>query len=154
MTYRGFDGADHVGELIVHADWAEALLGVFAAIHAAGFAIERMESVDNYGASDDASMAANNTSAFNCRYVGGTTRWSRHAYGLAIDINPIQNPYGTCGGAADPPAGQPYLCDRSAQTGVITDPGPVLDAFASIGWPWGGHWTSKQDYQHFSDNGR
>jgi hypothetical protein len=149
VTYRGFDGADHPGELIVHADWAEALLGVFADIHAAGFPIQRMESVDNYGASDDASMAANNTSAFNCRLTTNGSSWSRHSYGRAIDINPIQNPYVTTGGQILPPEGEPYAYDRSPRPGVITDGDAVVQAFAAIGWQWGGHWSNPKDYQHF-----
>lgn len=151
MPYVGFDGSDHVGELIVHADWADALVGVFAQIHAAGFPIERMESVDRYGASDDVSMAANNTSAFNCRAVTDGTSWSRHSYGRAIDINPVQNPYVRCSGTFEPPGSADYVRDRSPRQGVITDGDAVVQAFAAIGWRWGGRWTcpSAVDYQHF-----
>lgn len=149
VSYLGFDGADHVGSLIVHADWAEALLGVFAQIHAAGFQIAAMEPVDAYGGGDNESMAANNTSAFNCRAVTGGTSWSRHSYGRAIDINPVQNPYVTSSGTILPPSGADYADDRSPRQGVITGGDAVVAAFASIGWQWGGHWNSPKDYQHF-----
>ena len=151
VTHRGFDGRDHTGHLIVHEDWADELLGVFDAIHAAGFAIQRIQPVDAFGASDDASMAANNTSAFNCRAVTGGTGWSRHSFGRAIDINPIQNPYVIDRRAARcclPPAARPTV-DRSPRQGVITAGDAVVSAFAGIGWQWGGNWTSPVDYQHF-----
>jgi hypothetical protein len=148
VTHVGFDGADHTGVLIVHAAWAEALVAVFAQLHDAGFPIERMEPVDAYGGSDDASMAVNNTSAFNCRPVTGGTGWSRHAFGLAIDINPRQNPYVLGDGTVLPPEGVPYAFDRSPRQGVITADGPVVAAFAAIGWRWGGHWRDPIDYQH------
>jgi hypothetical protein len=153
VTFRGFDGADHTGQLIVHADWAEALLGVFDRIHASGFPIQRIEPVSVYGASDTASMNANNTSAFNCRAVTNGTSWSNHSYGTAIDINPIQNPYvrQRSNGTWDiqPAAGGPYAHDRSLRQGVITSGDAVVSAFGSIGWGWGGNWTSLKDYQHF-----
>jgi len=149
VSYLGFDGVEHAGELIVHADWAEAILGAFTALRTAGFPIERMEPVDAYGGSDDASIAANNTSAFNCRAVTGGSSWSRHAYGRAVDINPVQNPYVTGDGRVLPPSGAPFATDRSARTGVITDGDVVVEAFASIGWRWGGHWSDPVDYQHF-----
>jgi hypothetical protein len=152
VTHRGFDGRDHTGHLVVHEDWADELLGVFDAIHAAGFAIQRIQPVDAFGASDDASMAANNTSAFNCRAVTGGTGWSRHSFGRAIDVNPIQNPYVIDRSGTDtilPPAGGPYAFDRSRRQGVITAGDAVVSAFSGIGWQWGGNWTSPIDYQHF-----
>lgn len=148
MTYLGFDGADHTGALIVHRDWAEAVLGVFDRIHRAGFPIQRIEPVSAYGGSDDASMAANNTSAFNCRPVTGGSSWSNHSYGTAIDLNPIQNPY-VRGTTILPPSGAAYAHDRSPRQGVITAGDAVVSAFGSIGWSWGGNWTSLKDYQHF-----
>jgi hypothetical protein len=153
VAFLGFDGADHVGALIVHADWADALVDAFGQLHAAGFPIERMEPVDAFGGSDDASMAVNNTKAFNCRPVTGGTGWSRHAYGLAIDINPRQNPYVTAGGTVLPPEGAPYAQERGPRQGVITADGPVVAVFAAIGWQWGGHWSDPVDYQHV-DAGR
>ncbi len=149
VTHWGFDGRRHVGELVVHRDWAEPVVDAFRRLHDARFPIERMRLVDHYGASDDASMADNNTSAFNCRSVTGQPGvWSNHSYGAAIDLNPVQNPY-VRGSTVLPPAGAPHATNRSASvTGLITADGPVVDAFTAIGWEWGGAWTSPRDYQH------
>ena len=94
-THHGFDGRDHVGRVIVHRDVAPRILGVLRRLYADGFPIRRMAPVDAYGGSDFRSIEADNTSAFNCRFVDGTTRYSEHAYGRAIDVNPIENPYVT-----------------------------------------------------------
>ncbi len=153
VTFFGFDGQVHPGRLVVHADAAQQILQVFGDLFAATFALQRVELVDTYGADDDASMAANNTSAFNCRAVAGTTTWSQHAYGTAIDLNPVQNPY-VRGASFEPPGGGPYLDRGDVRPGMIVRPGPVVDAFAAIGWPWGGDWDNSKDYQHFSANGR
>jgi hypothetical protein len=152
LTHWGFDRELHRGELVVHEDQARAVKGVFRALFQARFPIERMKLVDVYGADDDRSMAANNTSAFNCRRVEGSSSWSEHAYGRAIDINPIQNP-AVEGGRVSPPAGSRYL-DRSRRAkGLIRAGDRVVRAFAAIGWGWGGYWTSLKDYQHFSATG-
>jgi len=99
-------------------------------------------------------MAANNTSAFNCRAVTGGSAWSQHSYGWAIDINPVQNPYVTSSGTVLPPAGAQYV-DRSQKAkGMIRAGDVVVKAFAAIGWGWGGYWSSTKDYQHFSATGR
>ncbi len=155
LDHWGFDGRVRQGELVVHADQAEAVVAAYSELFAARFPIERIELVDVYGADDDASMAANNTSAFNCREVTGRPGvWSEHSYGRAIDINPVQNPYVTGGGTVLPPAGAAYVTRDPAVVGLIVDGGPVVDAFRSIGWSWGGHWSSIKDYQHFSASGR
>jgi len=98
-------------------------------------------------------MAANNTSGFNCRTVEGSSSWSEHAYGRAIDINPIQNP-AVQDGLVTPSAGSRYLDRSRRREGLIRAEGAVVRAFASIGWGWGGYWTSFKDYQHFSATGR
>ena len=157
MRFLGFDGQPHQGEMVVHRRYARDVTEVFRTLYEARFPIERMELVDAYAGDDDASMAANNTSAYNCRNVAGTDRWSNHAFGGAIDINPVQNPY-VQGDSVDPPAGQAYArLDRSAGAdvprGVVHDDDVVVRAFAGIGWEWGGDWTSAKDYQHFSAAG-
>lgn len=153
LTHWGFDGAVHRGELVIHEDQARAVKEVFRALFKARFPIKRMELVDVYGGDDDRSMAANNTSGFNCRSVAGSFSWSEHAYGRAIDINPIQNPE-VRGGRVSPPAGAAYL-DRSHRArGLIQADDVVVQAFAAVGWGWGGYWTSLKDYQHFSSTGR
>jgi hypothetical protein len=149
----GFDGKPHRGSLVVHRRYATDFIRVFHALFDARFPIRRMRLVDAYRGDDDRSMAANNTSAFNCRAVTGGSSWSEHAYGWAIDINPIQNPY-VGGGTILPPAGAAYV-DRSRDAmGVIHAGGVVVEAFAEIGWGWGGSWSFIQDYQHFSADNR
>ncbi len=153
LTHWGFDGAVHTGRLVVHADHADTVVAVFADLYAVGFPIERMEPIDAYGGDDDASMAANNTSAFNCRPVTGGSSWSEHAYGTAIDINPVQNPY-VKGPTVLPEAGRVYVDRREPEPGKIRAGDDVVDAFSARGWGWGGYWSALKDYQHFSASGR
>ena len=141
------------GRLVVHQAVAEQVLGVAGALFEARFPLHQVIPVEAYGGDDDASMAANNSSAFNCRRVGGTSTWSQHAYGTAIDLNPGQNPY-VRGSTGAPPAGDAYLDRADVRPGMIVRPGPVTDAFAAIGWGWGADFTTSDDYQHFSANGR
>jgi hypothetical protein len=151
-----WDGAGRarIGTLIVGAQYAEDLVSVFSELFAARFPIERMEPVATYGADDDASMAANNTSAFNCRFVAGTSTWSEHAYGRAIDLNPLVNPYVLGNGSVFPPGGADYLDRDPDVPGLVVEGDVVVSAFADIGWGWGGNWSGKKDYQHFSSTGR
>ena len=151
VSFVGFDGTAGYGRLVVHEDVAGPVVGVFRALYEQRFPIRRMRLVDAYRGSDDASMAANNTSAFNCRRVTGGTSWSEHSYGRAIDLNPIQNPY-VAGSTVAPPAGEAYVDRSPLRKGMVTR--GVRSAFAAIGWQWGGSWTTKKDYQHFSSTGR
>jgi hypothetical protein len=153
VTHWGFDGAARTGVVIVHGWVAGAVRDVFARLYEARFQIERVQPVDAYGGSDAASMAANNTSGFNCRRVAGTTRWSEHANGTAIDVNPVQNPY-VRGRLVDPPAGASWLDRGAATPGMIRDGDAVVAAFAAGGFSWGGHWSTAKDHQHFSTSGR
>jgi D-alanyl-D-alanine carboxypeptidase len=154
LTYVGFDGLAHRGQLVVHRWYAERFVHVFRRLYEERFPIRRMRLVDHYGADDDRSMAADNTSAFNCRLrAGSTTEWSQHAYGRAIDINTVENPFVTPTHVS-PPAGVPYV-DRSQQLrGMIHLHDAGWWAFHAIGWEWGGGWQGTIDYQHFSANGR
>ena len=154
LRHWGFDGTTHIGEMVVHADVAGALVQAFGEVYGARFPVERIRLVDEYGADDDRSMAANNTSAYNCRTVAGTSTFSQHAYGRALDINPVQNPYVSSSGAVDPPAGAAYRDRADVRPGMVVRGGPVLEAFSRIGWGWGGDFTRSKDYQHFSANGR
>jgi hypothetical protein len=139
--------------MVVATEVADDVLGAFARIYDEGFPIERMRLIDDYGADDDRSMAANNTSAFNCRRGTGSTSWSEHAYGRAIDINPVQNPY-VRSTQVLPPAGTAYR-DRSLwRLGMIREGDAVVRAVDAAGWGWGGRWISFKDYQHISANGR
>lgn len=152
VAYWGYDGGRHVGNLVVHDSVVADIREVFRSIYVQRFQIRRIHPVDLYGADDDRSMAANNTSAFNCRTVAGTSTWSEHSRGTAIDINPIQNPY-VRGWQVDPPAGVDWVDRTSVVPGMISGD-PVVGAFAAIGWRWGGYWSSAKDYQHFSRSGR
>jgi hypothetical protein len=152
VTHRDFAGAAVQGELVVHEDAADAMITVFRALFDAGYPVRSMRLVDDFDASDDDSMAADNTSAFNCRAITGGTGWSEHAYGRAIDLNPVENPY-VRGSSVAPDAGREFAA-RPELPGVIHDDDAVVRAFASVGWLWGGHWDSPVDYQHFSPTGR
>ncbi|MGH3138043.1 MAG: M15 family metallopeptidase [Gaiellaceae bacterium] len=152
MTYMGFDGRTRTGRLIVHEDVARDVLGVFSRLYAVKFAIRRIVPVDAYGGSDFRSIEADNTSAFNCRYVDGTTRWSEHAYGRAIDVNPIENPY-VSGGHTSHRASAQYVDRSRRRRGMAYEGGVLVGAFDAIGWGWGGRWSSVSDYQHFSASG-
>jgi hypothetical protein len=153
VSHFGSDGAVHTGRLIVAADRAQELIGVFADLHDARFPIERMEPIDVYGGDDNRSMSANNTSAFNCRLATGGTGWSEHSYGRAIDINPIWNPY-VKGTTVLPPEAAEYVDRTRTDAGMIHAGDAVVGALEARGWQWGGYWTSLKDYQHFSTTGR
>jgi hypothetical protein len=149
VSHFTFDGQITTGELVIHEDAAQDIVGVFELLFADAFPIERMQLVDIYEADDDASMAANNTSAFNCREVAWQPGvWSNHAFGNAIDINPLVNPY-VSSTQLLPPEGAMYA-DRSVRVvGGIYAGDPIVDAFAEIGWTWGGTWSNAKDWQHF-----
>jgi D-alanyl-D-alanine carboxypeptidase-like protein len=150
VSYWGFDGEPHVGRVVVAKGVAPGLVSVFRTLWKAKFPIRRLQPVSAYRGSDDASMAADNTSAFNCRFVGGTSRWSMHAYGEAIDVNPVENPY-VRGSTVSPAAGRAYLDRGRVRPGMAVRDGVLVRAFAAAGWKWG---ASFGDYQHFSTTGR
>ena len=153
VSHWGFDGEVHGGRLVVNRDSAQSMLRTMHRLYRLRFPIRRMRLVDAYGGDDHRSMAADNTSAFNCRVVNGTSIWSAHAYGHAIDVNPVENPYVTADGYVSPPAGAPYK-DRSQRAkGLIHRHGPAVAAFAKSGWEWAGNWYWPKDYQHFSAGG-
>jgi hypothetical protein len=154
VPYWGFDGRAHRGALVVNASVAIRVGSIFERLYSARFPIRRMTPIAAFGGSDDRSMAADNTSAFNCRYAvaSGPKRWSVHAYGEAIDVNPVENPY-LEGGRVLPPAGRRYLDRTTARPGMAVHGGPLVTAFAAAGWQWGGRWTASPDWQHFSATG-
>jgi hypothetical protein len=154
LRYWGFDNDVHTGVLIVHVDAVDPVTKAFASLFAQRFPIRNMDPVDKYGASDDASMDADNTSAFNCRLAvtSGPQSWSVHAYGQAIDINPVENPYLESGRVL-PPAGRDYLNRSDVRPGMAVAGGPLVQAFADVGWQWGGRAGGFSDYQHFSATG-
>ena len=154
ITYVGFDGHAHRGALVVNRSVAAPVARAFGELYAARFAIRRMVPIEAYGGDDFRSIEADNTSAFNCRPATGSSHWSEHAYGRAIDLDPLENPY-VSGGRTSHTASRPYL-DRAAvakRPGVISAGGVVTRAFARIGWGWGGSWSGTRDYQHLSASG-
>jgi hypothetical protein len=154
LSYRGFDRRRHTGRLIVNRSAAKPVVAVFRKLYRAGFPVRRMQLVDVYGGSDFRSIEADNTSAFNCRRATGSSSWSNHAYGLAIDINPIENPYVTASGSVAHRASRPFLKRSRIRLGMAYPGGALVRAFRSVGWGWGGYWSGDRDYQHFSVNGR
>jgi hypothetical protein len=152
VGYIGFDHAAHSGRLVVNVTAVPALREAFARLRRARFPIRRIELVDRYGASDERSMRADNTSAFNCRRVSGTRVWSQHAYGLAVDLNPFENPE-IDHGRVDPPTAARFADRTRWAPGMVRAGGPAVRAFAAVGWRWGGAWHSPKDYQHFSASG-
>ncbi|MDQ2845508.1 MAG: M15 family metallopeptidase [Actinomycetota bacterium] len=152
LSYHGFDGRRQTGELVVSAEVATQVLTVFRTLYDQGFPIRSMRPVSDFNGSDDASMGADNTSAFNCRRITGGSSWSEHSYGDAVDINPRENPQES-GGAVLPTAGAAFA-GRPDAPGVIHPDDLVVRAFTAIGWTWGGSWSSPVDLQHFSRNGR
>jgi len=153
LTYWGLDATAHTGTLVVNRDAADGMVTVFRRLYDARFPISLMTPIEAFGGDDDASVAADNTSGFNCRNVAGTTHWSEHAYGRAVDINPCRNPYVVRGQVKIPHCRR--FADRKAPVpGTIHDGDVVVKSFAAIGWGWGGHFRNSKDYQHFSASGR
>ena len=153
VTHWDFAGRVRIGRLVVHRDVANQVVAIMRQLHAARYPIRWMVPIERFGGSDFRSIEADNTSAFNCRYVDGTRRWSEHAYGRAIDINPIENPY-VSGGTTSHRASVPYLRRSPRRPGMIVSGDAVTRAFAGQGWGWGGRWSGAKDYQHFSASGR
>lgn len=146
------DGTTKTGEMICNKSIANDLIDIFRELYKARYVIERIELIDNYGASDDKSMEANNTSCFNFRYMtGSTSRISKHGLGLAIDINPRYNPY-VKGNKVSPNSSRPYAYNRSSRKDIpqkIDRNDLCYKLFIKHGFRWGGAWKSIQDYQHF-----
>ena len=153
LAHWDFDGDRRLGALVVHRDAVPAVVSVFRRLYAARFPIRRVRPIEAYSGDDDASMAADNTSAFNCRAAvsSGPRRWSQHAYGRAVDVNPVENPY-LLGGRVLPPAGARFVDRTPQRPGMAVSGGVLVRAFAAAGWSWGGTWRSP-DYQHFSATG-
>jgi hypothetical protein len=155
LGYWGFDGAAHTGQIVVNLAVVPEVTRAFGKLYSERFPIRRMQPIDVYQGSDDRSMAADNTSGFNCRYAvaPGPKSWSVHAYGEAIDVNPVENPY-LEGGKVRPVAGAAFADRANVRRGMAAKGAALVQAFALVGWQWGGRWTSSPDYQHFSANGR
>ena len=149
VPYVSFDGTYQSGELVVHHDCAPDLQEIFAELCAHGFPIEKIVPVNAYDWDDNASMADNNSSAFNYRFIACTDRLSNHSFGRAIDINPKLNPYTQRDGVVVP---EGATHDPSV-SGTITADSIVVQLFKERGWTWGGDWIDNRDWQHFEKPG-
>lgn len=148
VLHTGFDGEAHIGELVVNQAIADEIVDIFYGLYQNSYPIEKMLLIDEYDGDDELSMEDNNTSCFNFRPVSGTSSLSRHAYGMAIDINPLYNPYVTASGY-QPSNAVDYL-DRSADIPYKIDEDDLCyQLFTKYGFTWGGSWNSVKDYQHF-----
>jgi len=154
LSYWGFDHRPHMGRLVVNVKVVGQVIKVFRALFEQRFPIYEMVPEDVYHGNDNVAAAADDTSGFNCRYAvaSGPPKWSVHAYGEAIDVNDVQNPY-VDGRTIIPPAGAAYLDRRDVRAGMAVPGGVLVRAFASLGWYWGGRWSGSPDYQHFSLTG-
>lgn len=153
LTFHGFDGMRHTGELLVHRSVARDLVRAFRDLYVARFPLEEMRITTRQEQTAPPTGDGNNTGAFNCRVARGTTTYSQHAYGLAVDVNPFQNPY-LKGDLVLPERASAYRNRTWHRPGMVHPGGPAVRAFARIGWEWGGSWRSLKDLQHFSANGR
>jgi len=146
LDHVTFDGTGR-GELVVAAALATRAVALFHRLWAIGFPIRQLRLVDDFAASDDASMAADNSSAFNFRVVAGTQVLSQHALGRAIDLNPVENPWRRPDRIL-PPAGAAFADRREIRPGMFVRPGPVVAALDDLGWEWGGDWCHAFDDHH------
>lgn len=148
LEHWDFNGRSQDGEMIVNAAIADDVLDIFQELYRLDYPIERIRLIDEYGADDNLSMEVNNSSAFNYRTVAGTAKLSKHSLGLAIDINPLYNPY-VKGDVVEPASGAPYI-DRSKDFPYKIDHNDACyKAFTRRDFTWGGDWRSLKDYQHF-----
>jgi hypothetical protein len=152
MSFWGFDGHPHTGEMIVNAKVAKPVTDVFDKLFQAKFPLEEMRITEKPELDAPPTGDGNDTSAFVCRPTRGQTNWSAHAYGLAIDVNPFCNPY-TKGDLVLPELASAYLDRKNPRPGMNLAGGVVTKAFGAIGWTWGGTWTSPRDLMHFSQTG-
>jgi len=156
LPYRDFKGSVCMGEMIVHQEVASEVVALFAQLYKRGYPIAKMQLISDYGGSDWRSIEADNTSAFNCRSATGSKKWSKHAYGKAIDINPLENPYISRSGHISHKASLPYKKrvirhkGRAKERAMLLGNGEEVRMFEKRGWQWGGRWKRVKDYQHFS----
>ena len=155
VRYRDFRAVSRRGELIVHKDVAKEVVEIFESLYVLGYPISKMRLVSVYKGNDWQSIEADNTSAFNCRNATGSKKWSKHSYGKAIDLNPIENPYISRKGHISHKASLKYKKrvhkkSSPANKAVLRKDDKVVKIFKSHGWKWGGDWSTIKDYQHFS----
>ena len=152
VSHMGFDGVVHTGELLVNASVAEDVVAVFGQLYEVGFPIEQMRVIRAEEIDAPPTGDGNETTSFVCRPAVGSNRWSQHAFGLAIDINPFHNPY-LKGNLVLPELATAYTNRMDLRPGMIVRSDVVTEAFTGIGWGWGGNRNSLEDWMHFSRSG-
>ena len=155
IKHINFHGEDQMGEIIVHKEVSSEVKEIFEALYDVGYPINKMKLVSDYKANDWQSIEVDNTSAFNCRTATGSKKWSKHSYGKAIDINPIENPYISRKGYISHNASETYrnrVHKKStyADKAILLKNDEAVQIFKKYGWKWGGDWSGIKDYQHFS----
>ncbi len=153
VDFWGFDGRPHTGELLVNASAADGLVQVFRRLHQSRFPIEEMRVVRAEELDLPPTGDGNNTTAFVCRPITGGSSWSQHASGLAVDVNPFHNPY-LRGDLVVPELASAYADRDDRRPGMVRPGDVVTGSFATLGWGWGGAWSTTKDYMHFSATGR
>lgn len=153
VLHYDFEGNIRHGQIICHKRIANALIDIFRELYQIKYPIHSIRLIDNYAGDDEASMSDNNSSCFNYRRTTGGSRISKHAYGLAIDINPLQNPYISTSANGTriiaPKAAAPYADRTNLRPGMLSADDPCVKAFRRHGFSWGGNWRRNKDYQHF-----
>ena len=149
VKYRDFNGYDSLGELIVHKSIAHDIVWVMEELYNIGYPIKQMRLVSDFNGDDWQSIEADNTSAFNCRKATGSKKWSKHAYGRAIDINPIENPYISRKGHISHRESLKYRKRVASHSALLLDHSQATKIFKKYGFRWGGDWRYTKDYQHF-----
>jgi hypothetical protein len=154
VKYLGFDNNIYWGDIIVHKDLAFEVSEIFKELFEISYAIKQIIPIEKYNGDDFASIEADNTSAFNCRKAEGSQKYSKHSYGKAIDLNPLENPYIYSNGTTSHEASQKYLIRKSnddsiKNKAVLTSSSKAVLIFKKYGWKWGGDWKNIKDYQHF-----
>ncbi len=152
VLYQNFDNKTQTGKLIVHRLIARKIETIFKKLYKIKYQIKLIKPIWHFKANDYNSITANNSSAFNCRKIAGTKKWSNHAYGLAIDINPLQNPFVSTSGQVTHKLSKPYI-DRTMKAknhkAMILKNSLLVKLFEAHGFKWGGDWRTIKDYQHF-----
>lgn len=155
LNYLNFEGETRSGEIIVHKEVADEVVAIFSELYRIGYPIRQMRLVSDFNANDWQSIDADNTSAFNCRAVtGNKKKWSKHAYGRAIDLNPLENPYLSHTGHISHKGSLQYRQRRHKNNtpndhAVLLKYDKTTQIFKTYGWSWGGDWRTIKDYQHF-----
>lgn len=154
LSYWGFDNKIHQGVLIVNKALAAETIAIFHQLFLHHFPIQQMQPMYLFNGNDEKSMEANNTTGYSCRaMLGNSDKLSKHAYGLAIDINPLMNPY-VSGIYVLPKNATAYKNRNLMRLGMINQNSIVYQIFHKYGWSWGGNWRSRKDYQHFEKSAR